>query len=378
MNHRVFASAAILLLLISRCPAAEPPEPAKTDLFLRDTAGYAIYRIPGIIVSTKGTLLAYCEARRPPGGDWSHLDVMLRRSADGGKTWDGPTLIAGESKATTNNPVMIPDAKTGAIHFLHCVDYARCFYSRSDNDGKTFSKEVEITGAFEAFHKEYAWTVIATGPGHGIQLKSGRLVVPVWLALKHEHHPSVTASIYSDDHGATWQAGQIIPGKEKIPDMNETTAVQLEDGRVMFNIRSPAKEARRAVSISPDGASGWTMPAFDEALYEPVCFASIVGFHDASAQFHILFSNPDSRADVQPGKRGQRKNLTIRLSDDQAKTWRAARVLDPGPSGYSDLAVGPDGSIYCLYERGAKSAALTVAKFQLEWVGGKGRVKNEE
>ena len=110
------------------------------------------------------------------------------------------------------------------------------------------------------------------------------------------------------------------------------------------------------------------MPAFDQELYEPVCFASMVGFHDADARFHVLFSNPDSRADVQPGKRGQRKNLTIRLSDDEGKTWRAARVLDAGPAGYSDLAVGPDGSIYCLYERGAKSAALTVAKFPLAWV----------
>ena len=55
-------------------------------------------------------------------------------------------------------------------------------------------------------------------------------------------------------------------------------------------------------------------------------------------------------------------------SEDGAKTWSAVKVLDPGPSGYSDLAVGPDGSIYCLYERGPKNFALTVAKFPLSWI----------
>ena len=360
----------LLLALAPWCSAADSPastDPQKTDIFLRDTHGYAIYRIPGIIVSPKGTLLAYCEARKTPN-DWAKLDVMLRRSTDAGKTWEGPTLIAGESKATTNNPVMIPDTQTGAIHFLHCVDYARCFYSQSDDDGKTFSKEVEITNTFETFHKEYAWTVLATGPGHGIQLKNGRLVVPVWLALKHEHHPSVTASIFSDDHGKTWLAGQIIPGKDIIPDMNETTAVQLEDGRVMFNIRTPSKENRRAISISADGATGWSMPAYDSALYDPVCFASIIGLHDSGGKFRVVFSNPDSREGTTPGARGRRQNLTIRLSDDGAKTWAVAKVLDAGPSGYSDLAVGTDGSIFCLYERGAKSLALTVAKFPLSWL----------
>jgi len=352
------------------CLAADPApssQPSKIDLFPRDTGGYAVCRIPGLIVSTKGTLLAYCEARRAPGGDWSHIDDMLRRSTDGGKTWDGPTLLAGESKATVNNPVMIPDAQTGAIHFLHCVDYARCYYSRSDDDGKTFSKEVEITATFEPFHKDFAWTVFATGPGHGIQLKNGRLVVPVWLAEQHSHRPSVTASIYSDDHGKTWLAGEIIPGKETIPNMNETTAVQLDDGRVMFNIRNVAAKSLRAISISPDGASGWSFPAFDEALYEPVCFASILGVH-ANGKFHLIFSNPDSRDGAKTGQRGQRRNLTIRQSDDAGKTWSHARVLDVGPAAYSDLAAGPDGEIYCLYERGTKVQALTFVKFPLAWV----------
>ena len=99
--------------------------------------------------------------------------------------------------------------KAGVVHLLTCVEYCRCFYQRSDDDGATFSKPVEITKAFEGFRPSYSWQVLATGPGHGVQLKSGRLVVPVWLStgtIGNGHRPSVCATIYSDDDGATWKA----------------------------------------------------------------------------------------------------------------------------------------------------------------------------
>ncbi len=354
------------------CPSAFA-DPVKTDLFLYNTDGYRTCRIPGIVVTSKGTILAYCEARHGDGTDWSAIDDLLRRSTDGGKTWEPLVVLASHGKSTENNPVMIPDTATGAVHFLHCMDYARCFYSRSDDEGKTFSEAVEITETFEAFRKDFPWKVLATGPGHGIQLKTGRLVVPVWLAADHSHRPSVTASIYSDDHGKTWRAGDILPGHDTIKNMNETAAVELNDGRVMFNIRSESMKNLRVVAVSPDCATGWSMPTFDNDLYEPICFGSILGVHDAGG-FHVLFSNPDSRDHpAKPGKMGPRRNLTIRLSDDAGKTWSAAKVLEAGVAGYSDLAAGPDGTIYCFYERGGvkdmfDTGALTVARFRLAWV----------
>jgi sialidase-1 len=104
---------------------------------------------------------------------------------------------------TYNNPVLIAD-KDGTVHMLFCLEYERCFYQRSEDDGLTWSKPTEITSAFAAFKKDYDWKVLATGPNHSIQLKNGRLVVPVWLSTGtggNAHRPSVTATIYSDDQG---------------------------------------------------------------------------------------------------------------------------------------------------------------------------------
>ena len=111
---------------------------------------------------------------------------------------------------TYNNPVAIAD-RNGAVHFLFCVEYMRAFYMRSDDDGKTFSKPVEITAAFAGFRRYWAWVVLATGPGHGIQLKNGRLLVPVWLSLGSgggAHGESVTSVIYSDNHGPRGRPGR--------------------------------------------------------------------------------------------------------------------------------------------------------------------------
>ena len=137
---------------------------------------------------------------------------------------------------------------------------------------------MDITPIFEQFRQEYQWNVIAPGPGHGIQLDNGRLLVPVWLSSGgHAHRPSCMATIYSDDHGKTWQRGEIV-GRNNSAGLNpnETVAVQLSDGRVMLNIRNESKRRRRLVAFSPDGATHWTEPAFDEALFEPICMASMI------------------------------------------------------------------------------------------------------
>jgi sialidase-1 len=392
-----------LMVPALRLPAAEPFLD-KTDLFEAGIGGYTLYRIPGIVVTTKGTVLAYCEARKSPS-DWATIDILLRRSTDGGKTWSPPQRIAhvpgpqtrnpaalvqklGQpDDVTYNNPVAIADLETGAVHFLFCLEYMRCFAMHSDDDGRTFTLPTEITAAFEPFRAEYAWKVLATGPGHGIRLKSGRLLVPVWLSTAtgaNAHRPSVVATIYSDDQGKTWRRGAIVAHEtEPLAKPSETVVVQLADGRVMVNIRSESPEHRRAVSVSPDGAARWSRPAFDPQLLEPICMASICRLTERPRydRDRILFANPDNldRADgkAKPGMGRDRKNLTVKLSYDEGKSWAVSRPLEPGSSGYSDLAVGPKGTVYCLYERGAadgKSAirtkSLCVARFNLEWLTG--------
>lgn len=383
-------------LLLSVCLLIPAADIDRVDVFTADTAGYKLYRIPGVVVTAKGTVLAYCEARKSDRGDWGHIDILLRRSTDGGKTWGdaksiadvpGPKAknpvalaqkLAEPGAVTYNNPVMIAD-RSGAVHLLFCLEYMRCFYSRSDDDGVSWSAATEITAsAFDPFKKEYDWKVLATGPGHGIQLKGGRLVVPVWLSLGtggHAHRPSVVATIYSDDGGKSWKGGDIcVSHTAEWVNPNESAVAELPDGRVVLNARSESKANRRLVTFSKDGATGWTKPAFDDALLEPICMGSLLSLPGGA----LLFSNPDNlertnaKQPPAPGTGRDRKNLTVRLSDDGGKTWAAKRSVEAGMSAYSDLGVLPDGTVLLLYERGGPTRAsygrLTLARFGVEWV----------
>ena len=377
----------LLLSLLSPATLAAPLFET-TDLFKAGAEGYAHYRIPGIVVTANGTLLAYCEARRVKGSDWGRIDVMMRRSVDGGRTWDEPRIVARPPKVeanplaakykrdaadiTVNNPVAIADRKPGVVHFLYCAEYSRCFYTRSEDDGRTFSDPIDITPTFEQFKPEYDWKVIASGPGHGIELDSGRLLVTAWLSTGtggHAHRPSCVGTIYSDDGGKTWSRGAIVVSDPEPKNPSETAAVQLSDGRVMLNIRHESRGRGRAVTTSADGVKEWTAVRYDAALPEPVCMGSLVGMPRRGAEpMRILFSNPHNAEGT------ARKNVTVKMSADDGKTWPVARAIDAGPSGYSDLAVAADGTIFCFYERGVPGASafdpasLRLVRFNLEWL----------
>ncbi len=379
---------------------AAEPFMQKQDLFKVGEGGFNVFHIPGIVVTAKGSVLAWCEARKG-GGDWSDIKILLRRSTDDGVTWSEAQSIADvpgpkrknpfsmrmknvdPTHVTYNNPVLIAD-RDGTVHMLFCLEYERCFYQRSTDDGLTWSAPVEITPTFEAFRtKGSDWKVLATGPNHSIQLRTGRLVVPVWLSTGtggNAHRPSVAATIYSDDQGKTWQAGDIaVPNTEGWINPNETVAIELVDGKVMLNVRSESKAHRRLISESPDGATRWSTPKFDDALLEPICMAGLVRYstHGRFGKNRILFSNPHNleggrEGTPVPGKSRTRKNLSVKLSYDEAATWAVDKVLEPGPSMYSDLAVTPTGTILCFYGRGDRPGAageyLTLARFNLEWL----------
>jgi sialidase-1 len=401
-SNIVSLAVALILQFVSGFALAAQPLLEKTDLFEAEKDGYALYRIPGIVVTAKGTALAYCEARLNSGSDWGTIDIMLRRSTDGGKTWQPRAKIAnvpgpkeknpaaitkkvGKTQDVTyNNPVAFAD-RDGLVHMLFCLEYMRCFYIRSDDDGVTWSAPTEITQTFEAYRPQYDWKVIATGPAHGIQLKTGRLVVPVWISTGtggNAHRPSVTSTIYSDDRGKTWKGGEIaVPDTPEWIFPNETVVVELADGRVMLNVRSESPTHRRLVTVSPDGATAWSTPRFDDALLEPICMASIVRISGTKAgeKTRIAFANPhnmerdDGKAVI--GKSRDRKNLSIKLSYDEGQTWPVNKTLEPSWSGYSDLAVLRDGTILCFYERGSsddksstKTTRLTAARFNLDWL----------
>jgi sialidase-1 len=350
-------------------------QPILQDLFVAGQGPYYHYRIPGLCVTPGGRVLAYCEARTAPG-DWAPSDILLRASDDGGEAWGAPQTLARHADygpSCMNNPVAIADRVAGGVHLLCCHDYGRAYHRRSDNDGRTWGAPVEITATFEAFRSAYAWTVLAIGPGHGIQRASGCLLAPVWLSNSPQraHHPSRVGVIYSDDHGATWLAGELVP--DDIPSSNETAALERADGSVLLNMRNRGAGLRRAITASPTGIGPWNPPRYDPVLWEPRCFA---GLCRADAR-RILFVNPATLPpEGRPERDGERRNLTVRLSYDEGETWPVARCLDPGPAGYADVAALPDGSLLCLYERGRYPgpqggvAALTLARFDIAWVEG--------
>lgn len=423
MNIKSLTVLFLMLLSSLALPAQTPAKKAKAattpkigvpliekfHIFAADTGGYANYRIPGLVITTKGTVLAFCDARVDRKlNDWSTIEIFMRRSTTKGRTWEAPQKIVylglhekygykfernpaavnlglgrdGQRPITNQLPVV--DRQTGTIFLFHCVEQARCFLMQSDDDGVTWTRPVEVTDVFDGFKKDYPWIVLATGPAHGIQLKNGRLLVPVWLSRgtgAGGHRPSVVSTIYSDDHGKTWHCGEIVANEtDPMINPNETVAIQLEDGSVMLNMRNESSNHRRGIAISPDGATNWSRPHFDPVLKEPICMASIerlstVASHGKS---RIIFSNPDNDRDGDPRNREgtrYRKNLSIKISYDEGKTWPVNKILEPGPSGYSDLAILDDGTILCLYEDGLQLAGsrfpaqyLTLARFNLEWV----------
>lgn len=344
-----------------------------------NTKGYKTYRIPGIVVTAKDTILAYYEARTADD-DWGKSDIFLRRKPSGTNIWEEHRqIVCAESGQTVHNPVMIVEDSNDRIHFLYNTDYNRCFYKTSSNDGVTWSDAQEITEVFEGFRREYDWNVIAVGPGHGIQLKSGRLFVPVWLSNGGlRKRPSVLSCIYSDNGGNTWERGEIIWDKDGLINPNETCAVELDKGAVLLNIRhetnkSNPQEQFRAVSVSLDGKTNWSKPRFDYCLIDPICMDSILRFTwpDIHSKSRIIFSN--CAAARQENGKG-RVNLTVRLSTDECKTWSYSKIIE-ARSGYSDLAVSCDKrKIYCIYEndwsgeRGFNIKNLTVATMNIEWL----------
>jgi len=394
------------LILFSNCNTSKKAaSQSVTDASLVFDPGqtYATNRIPALVMTNNGTLLAFCEGRLSGSGDWAAIDILMRRSTDKGKTWeDVKTLVAhNPEKPPTSNATPIID-KSGVVHFLYQRNYERAYYINSADDGKTWSEPIDITYVFEKFRDKYNWKVLAPGPGHAIQLRTGRLLVPIWLcepmkgAPGGDHRPSCIATIYSDDAGKTWQAGDIITNNgdlaagNSIPIVNpsENVAIELSDGRVMLNMRTESLNNKRLISYSADGATNWTKPVFDDELYDPVCMASLIrisgnGDNDRN---RILFVNPDSHTNPKVLNKVNfrtRENLTTRLSYDEGENWTVQKVLWPGIAGYSDVAVGKDGTIYCLYEtrddtpvdttkttdrNNFRKFGVVIKKFNLEWL----------
>jgi len=236
------------------------------------------------------------------------------------------------------------EVRGGLSEHLKDVFAGRVLLTASDDDGLTWREPRDIkpeTGPF------------TPGPGVGIVLRSGRIVIPGYGP------GALSKVIYSDDHCQTWHAGAAVKGAT-----DESQVVELADGTLMMNMRSNQSRGCRYVALSRDGGETWYSEADEPALPEPVCQASIVPcpLPDAAAgERLLLFVNPVG---------GGRVNMTVKASRDEGKTWPISRLLDDGPGAYSGLAVLKDGTIGVLYETGVVHPyeKITFARFNLEWL----------
>jgi sialidase-1 len=329
-------------------------------LFESGTDGYNTFRIPAIITTKSGTLLAFAEGRKRSSSDTGDIDLVMKRSEDNGKTWSAVKVIWNDGENVCGNPAPVQDRKTGKIFLLSTwnlgtdhesdiikkksKDTRRIFVLVSSDDGRTWSEPAEITVSV----KPGNWTWYATGPCHGIQVRNGeyqdRLIIPC------DHIEAGTGKyfshiIYSDDHGDTWKTGGISPQDQ----VNECTVAELAGGKLILNMRNYDRTQKtRKISFSRDGGLSWSDIYSDQALPEPVCQASLLSYYlPRKGEAILLFLNPADE--------NSRKKMTLRVSSDGGKTWTKSKILNTGPSAYSDLTRLKSGDIGCLYEAGTKS-----------------------
>ncbi len=358
--------------------AAQPPE--FSDVFVAGKDGYPAIRIPSLVVTKQGTVLAFAEGRAVLQADQANNKIILKRSHDGGKTWGALQILADDGKNCLNNPCAVVDQKAGRVILmfqsypvnhrerdgsikagLDGPDIVRNYVIHSEDDGATWSKMEDVTRSTK--HAERV-TIIASGPGIGIQLQrgahAGRILIPFnegpfgrWNVL----------AIFSDDGGKNWQLGEPAPGccvtnaaGKTVSLVNEVQMVELSDGSVMLNSRKWGGKPLRKIAVSKDGGVNWSPIVEEPALRDPGCMASI--FHiENKGENVLLYSGPDST---------KRENGTIHLSRDDGKTWPVQKVLFPGSFAYSILTQLPNGDIGCLFETD-NTDRMVFARFSLAW-----------
>jgi sialidase-1 len=262
----------------------------------------------------------------------------------------------GTKPVTIGNPCPVVDATTGTVWLTFCRNNTDVLVTSSTDDGLTWAAPRTITESV----KRPGWGWYATGPGVGIQLSrgphAGRLVIPCDHREIDDGRSVMFSHIfYSDDHGRSWSLGGSVDRHT-----DECQVVELSDGQLLINMRNywgrdggrADRAGVRAIARSRDGGATWGEIAFDAALIEPICQASLIAVPGVgkTAETRLAFSNPASKT--------ARENMTVRFSRDSGKTWPLAIRVDPGPSAYSCLARLSGDRLGLLYERG-RSRHLT-------------------
>lgn len=344
----------------------QPRQTKAVDIFVGGV-GYPNYRTPTLVTALNGTLIAMVEGRTGDepgfGGD---TDLVMKRSFDNGATWTPLQVI--ESPRTfgekMSNPVTFLDESNGRVWVMYnrnegnlgTVDSQpgtrnnTAWARHSDDSGATWSDAIDVTMAVKDYNN---WNSVAFGPGSGIQAQDGRLIVPSarWVNGWRSY------AVYSDDHGVTWERGELTPGGNL---SGEDSFVELADGSIRMDARSnTAAVAPRSNFISPDGGETWG-PVIDG---QPA-----VSVHAAIQRHSLVANGHDHNRIMWTGPRGpDRTDLVVRTSYDEGTSYWRERLLYDGYSGYSDMTDLPDGMTGVLFETN-EARNITFTSYNLEFV----------
>jgi sialidase-1 len=345
---------ASVLVLVMVVPGTAAESALKhVDVYTSGVDGYKIYRIPAIETAPDGSLLAFAEARKyggsDPGFGKQDIDLVLKRSTDGGLTWSPMKIIEDPGEFwSAANPTTVVDRQTGRVWVLYLrskperstdtsrpgTDDMQTLARYSSDQGLTWSEPIDLTKVARDY-SDPAWQASVVGPGGAIQTKSGRLVAPVWKVK-----PSGVFTISSDDHGQTWQRGALVPGKQG---GDEDQVVELADGRLLLDIRQNGGP-RRLLATSSDAGQTWSEPRPGEVVTPVAC---------AIERLTLQAAGDDRNRIIWTGPKGPgRKTLVARLSYDEGQTFTNERLIADEPAAYSDLALLKDKSVGVLWERG--------------------------
>lgn len=326
----------------------------KHDIEINGENGFDSYRVPGISVTATGTILLYYEGRKNDGS----RTLLIKRSTDGGKSFTQSRVIAApKDKELLHNPMVI-SAKDGGVYLFWCRDYGRLFLQTGLDDGETFSEIRDITSAIDGFRKIWPVTLWAISPGHGIEMKDGTLVLPLWLSKgENAHLPAAFGCLYSRDKGQSWQCSNVVPAANGVGDPTEASVCQRADGTLLATMRHEIPGSRRR-AFCEGGPEKWGEAYLNNQLPDPICSGSLLTLPDGRLAFVNCAYGDEPALELQ--KKGEnirwsmdaRQRLTLRLSEDGGNTWSDGLLLEQ-ESGASDLALGSSGKeVLCFYEQG--------------------------
>lgn len=373
----------LFLILISSTNLFAQSKPI--PVFTSGADGYQSFRIPAIVKAKNGDLLAFCEGRVNNSDDFGDIKIVLKRSADNGKTWSNLQIVASNDSLQAGNPAPVVDLtdarfpqgriflfyNTGNGHEMELrkgKGHRDVFYKTSTDNGKTWSEATDITLQANRINKpeinpqwnfKEDWRTYANTPGHALQFYEGKYKGRIYVAANHssgnpkpELRDYQAHGFYTDDHGVTFHLSETVPFEGS----NESTAAQLTNNSLMMNSRNQTGKYR-VVSLSKDGGATWDTTFIDNNLPDPICEGSLLNIGTKKGKSVLAFCNNVSQHN--------RDSLTLQISFNEGKTWKKKFLIDPKNSGYSDIVKTSNKEIGILYEADDyKEIMFTLVKWE--------------